>query len=131
MIEKIGKETDVYISGRFSKVADFFIGLGIFLGVFFVVYLFTTLLFSFLPYIISRNNLSLDIIYSMLFSSLIQPIPAIISLVLSLSLANRYFPNRRFVKIGIWIVVLLPVFFLLILFGACAIAFSQSGGFFN
>jgi hypothetical protein len=39
-------------------------------------------------------------------------------------LIQKKFSERKFVKIGFWITFLIPVFILLVLFGACALSWG-------
>jgi hypothetical protein len=105
---------DLYATGKYSKVGDFFIGFGIAYGIGVVVSLVWAMLASgilrFFPFGVS------------LFSVYI--IPFALEIGGCIFIYKKYFSGRRLVKIGMIVAILLPILFIALLFGMCMIAFS-------
>lgn len=102
-----------YASGKHSKGADFFIGVGIVYGVGFILSL---ILGGFLFFILR--------VFSMpIFSiSLVYPLPVILEIAACILIYKKYFKGRRLVKTGMWVAVLIPLITGIIMLGMCAIA---------
>ncbi len=114
---------DTYTSGKYSKVIDFFIGFGICYGIGAILgLLFMGVNFFWISFGFGLFTLGL---FPGLFTLGLFPILGIfgfvVPLILTLVLAKKYFPNRRLVRVGAWIAFVLPIFILLLLFGACLI----------
>ncbi len=113
MVEEINTSNDVYGEGKYNKVIDFLIGTGILL----VAYALFNLIF----YI--RNRIST--FWDIPFFNFLSMITIFAAFVVGIRiLIQKKFSERKFVKIGFWITFLIPVFILLVLFGACALSWG-------
>jgi hypothetical protein len=128
MVEKNKKlfEEDVYEGGKYSKTGDFFIGLGIFVGLG-AVFGFLSQLVVFLISGFGGSSLTysypLELFITLLFAACI-----ILQFVLPFILANKYFSERRFVRMGIITCIVIIGLIPFLLFGWCILALA-SGGF--
>jgi hypothetical protein len=118
MVKKNQENKDVYETGERNKVTDFWIGFGICWGVASILSSVAIFPIMFLGVISSV----LSIIFPIILIALIIFAPIIVSLIV----ANKYFPGRRMIRVGAWIGWIAPILLLAIVFGACLVAFSNA-----
>jgi len=120
MVEENEMQTeDVYSRGEHNKIADFFIGF----GMYYIASIILSALIFPLQFLFSRiGSMNILMILSPLYF-LAWFIPLIVSLIL----ARKYFPERRLVRVGIWVSFALPILLVILLFGACLIALGSGG----
>jgi len=116
MAEKQEKlqEEDAYASGKRNKVGDFFIGFGLFWGLYIIFSLFVYA-FSFLSLkIIDSQTFILGNFFPILISGLLTILSSILAYLI-------FFRGRRLVMMGMITALVLPLLFVAVLLGACLI----------
>lgn len=123
---KITEKGDIYASEEYSKVKDFFIGVGIYLLISAILGAIVGIFSLVMSSISDSGNLMTNIVYNLIGSLAI--VLWVGPIIISIIIAKKYFPNRRLVRVGAWVAFLIPILLLFLLFGACLVAIS-SGGF--
>lgn len=115
MVENKGIKKDVYEIGEQSKVRDFFIGMGLFIGIGIVANLLVSPLYFF------------NVITPM-FSIAILPLGELIFVFGCVFVYRKYFSGRRFVIVGMVSWFFTGILLAVVLLGACFIIISGMGG---
>ena len=110
----VENQQDVYASGQYSKIKDFFIGVVVFIG----LGIITGILTSISLFISSK--------FPQLFL-FVYILPEILQIVGCILIYQKYFPGRRFVVIGMVSWIILGILLVLLLLGLCFVAISGAG----